>query len=67
MSGLARMIAFLIYNKPSNYQIMKIRFLTLAVILLAPDGAGLFIYIFLWLIIPPDTEEPDEDNTPLNI
>ena len=67
VSGLARMIAFLIYDKPSNFQIMKVRLLTLAIILLAPEGSGLFAYCFLWLIIPPDTEEePDEGNTSLN-
>ena len=61
------MIAFLIYNKPSDFQIMKVRLLTLAIILLAPEGSGLFAYCFLWLIIPPDTEEePDEGNTSLN-
>ena len=41
---------------------MKVRLLILAVVLLAPDGSGLFMYAFLWLIIPPDTKEevPDE-------
>ena len=66
VSGLARMIAFLIYDKPSDFQIMKVKFLTLVIILLGPEGSGLFAYCFLWLIIPPDTEEPDEDNTPPN-
>ena len=61
VSGLARMVSFLIYDKPSDFQIMKVKFLTLVIILLGPEGSGFFDYCFLWLIIPPDTEEePDE-------
>ena len=62
VSGLAHMIAHLIHTEPSSNQIMKVRLLILAVVLLAPDGSGLFMYAFLWLIIPPDTKEevPDE-------
>jgi len=55
------MIAFLIYDKPSDFQIMKVKFLTLVIILLGPEGSGLFAYCFLWLIIPPDTEEEHEE------
>ena len=57
VSGLACMVAFMIHNNPSNYQIMRVRFLTLAIILLAPEGAGLFMYLFLWLIIPPESDK----------
>ena len=61
------MIAFLIYDKPSDFQIMKVKFFTLVIILLGPEGSGLFAYCFLWLIIPPDTEEEsNEGNTPPN-
>ena len=59
VAGIAGMVANLVYTKPSSYQITKIRFLTLAVILLAPEGSGLFMYLFLWLIIPPDTKEEE--------
>lgn len=57
VSGLSRMIACMIHNNPSNYQIMRVRFLTLSIILLAPEGSGLFMYILLWLIIPPESDE----------
>ena len=59
VAGIAGMVANLVYTKPSSYQITKIRFLTLAVILLAPEGSGLFMHLFLWLIIPPDTKEEE--------
>jgi phage shock protein PspC (stress-responsive transcriptional regulator) len=62
VAGIAGMIAHLVYSsKPSSYQITKIRFLTFAVISLAPDGSGLFMYLFLWLIIPPDTKEEESE------
>jgi hypothetical protein len=54
------MIACLIYNKPSSFQITKIKLLILAIILLAPDGSGLFMYFFLWLIIPSESDEECE-------
>lgn len=57
VSGLSRMIACMIHNNPSNYQIMRVRFLTLSIILLAPEGSGLFMYLFLWAIIPPESDE----------
>ena len=57
LSGLSHMIACMVYDNPSDTKITKIRFLTLAVILLAPEGSGLFMYIFLWLIIPPENDE----------
>lgn len=56
VAGIAEMIANIVYKKPSSYQVMRIRFLTLAVILLAPEASGLFAYCFLWLIIPPNTK-----------
>ena len=58
VAGIAGMIAHLIYTKPNSRQITNIRFLTLTAILLAPDGSGIFMYLFLWLIIPPNTETP---------
>ena len=57
VAGISGMIANLVYTKPSSYQITRIRFLTLGVILLAPEGSGLFMYLLLWLIIPPDTKD----------
>lgn len=56
VAGIAEMIAHLIYTEPNSRQIMKIRFLTLAIMFLAPDGSGIFMYLFLWLIIPPNTK-----------
>ena len=56
VAGVAEMIANIAYKKPSSNQVMRIRLLTLAVILLAPEGSGLFAYCFLWLIIPPNTK-----------
>ena len=60
VGGIAGMLAGLSYSvKPSSYQIMKARFLVLAVILLAPEGAGLFMYLLLWAIIPKDKAEKE--------
>jgi len=59
VAGIAVMIANLVYTKPSSYQVTRIRFLTLAVILLAPEASGLFMYLLLWLMIPPDTKEEE--------
>ena len=63
VSGLSHMIASIIYSMPSDYQIMKTRLLVLAIILLAPEGAGLFMYIFLWLIIPVESDKERNDRT----
>jgi len=63
LSGLAHMIACMLYDNPIDSKITKIRFLTLAVILLAPEGSGLFMYIFLWLIIPPENDEQYKTRT----
>ena len=58
ISGVSGMIAHLIYTvTPSSYQIMKVRFLIFVVILLAPEGSGLFMYLFLWGIIPKESKE----------
>ena len=58
VAGITEMVAHLIYTKPSSRQITKVRFLILAAMLLAPDGSGIFMYLFLWLIIPPNSETP---------
>jgi len=57
VSGVAGMIANLIHTEPSSYQIMRVRFLTFAVILLAPEGSGLFMYLLLWATIPKESKE----------
>jgi|TARA_B100000949_G_C14267673_1_gene445817 phage shock protein PspC (stress-responsive transcriptional regulator) len=65
ISGVSGMIAHLIYTvTPSSYQIMKVRFLILGVILLAPEGSGLFMYLFLWSIIP---KESKKENTEVSV
>jgi hypothetical protein len=63
VSGLGHMIACLIYSVPTNSQVTKVRLLVLTAILLAPEGSGLFMYIFLWLIIPV---ESDKEHTERN-
>ena len=64
VAGLSHMIASIIYSMPSDHQIMKTRLLVLAIILLGPEGSGLFMYIFLWLIIPVESDkEHTERNT----
>tara|TARA_B100001013_G_scaffold342268_1_gene267979 strand:- start:1948 stop:2277 length:330 start_codon:yes stop_codon:yes gene_type:complete len=57
ISGIAGMLANLIYSVPSSYQIMKVRLLILAIILLAPEGSGLFMYLLLWGIIPKESKK----------
>jgi len=57
VSGLGHMIAYLIYSVPTNSQVTKVRLLILTIVLLAPEGSGLFMYIFLWLIIPGESDK----------
>jgi phage shock protein PspC (stress-responsive transcriptional regulator) len=57
IGGIAEMIAHLVYYMPSQYQILRIRLLILAIIILAPEGSGLFLYITLWFIIPSESDE----------
>ena len=61
IGGIAEMIANLIYNKPSSYRLLQIRFLVLAIIILAPEGAGLFMYLFLWAIIPKESDKERQE------
>ena len=60
VSGVAGMIANLIHSAPTSYQIMRVRFLTFAVILLAPEGSGLFMYLLLWATIPKEENTEGE-------
>ena len=57
IGGIAEMIAHLVYYMPSQYKILRIRLLILAIIILAPEGSGLFLYITLWFIIPSESDE----------
>ena len=59
LGGIAGMITYMIYSNPSSLQFKKVRFLTLAVILLAPEGSGLFMYLLLWATIPKDKAEKE--------
>ena len=60
IGGIAEMIANLKYTNPSSYRLLQIRFLVLAVIILAPEGSGLFMYLFLWAIIPAESDKERE-------
>ena len=64
VSGVAGMIANLIHSAPTSYQIMRVRFLTFAVILLAPEGSGLFMYLLLWATIP---KEENTEHTEVSV
>ena len=57
LGGIAVMISKLIYSSPSSHQIMKVRLLILSVILLAPEGSGLFMYLLILVIIQKDKAE----------
>ena len=59
LGGIAGMITCMIYSNLSSLQFKKVRFLILAVVLLVPEGAGLFMYLLVWAIIPKDKTEPE--------
>lgn len=59
LGGIAEMMTYMKYDNPTSFQFRRVRFLTLAVILLAPEGSGLFMYLFLWAIIPKDKAEKE--------
>jgi len=59
LGGIAEMMTYMKYDNPSSLHFRRVRFLTLAVILLAPEGSGLFMYLLLWAIIPKDKAEKE--------